>query len=126
MSGGTDRPAVSVVVPTYNCWAHLDPLVASLSRQGLPPGGYEVIFADDGSTDDTPRRLDELAAADPQVRVLHLEHSGWPSHPRNQGLEQARGEYVFFADDDDWFGDEALARLHACAHDHDADIVIGR
>ncbi|MEU8316349.1 glycosyltransferase family 2 protein [Micromonospora sp. NPDC048887] len=126
MSDGTDRPVVSVVVPTYNCGANIDPLVASLTRQGLPPGGYEVIFADDGSTDGTPQRLDELAAADPHVRVLHLEHSGWPSHPRNSGLEQARGEYVFFADDDDWFGDEALARLHACARDHDADIVIGR
>ncbi|WFE42292.1 glycosyltransferase family 2 protein [Micromonospora sp. WMMD998] len=126
MGGGTDRPGVSVVVPTHNSGPHLGPLVSSLSRQGLPPGGYEVIFADDGSTDDTPQRLDELAAADPHVRVLHLEHSGWPSRPRNLGVEAARGEYVFFADDDDWFGDEALARLLACAREHDADIVIGR
>ncbi|MCZ7427362.1 glycosyltransferase [Micromonospora sp. WMMA1949] len=126
MTDDTDRPMVSVVVPAYNCGANLDPLVASLPKQGLPPGSYEVIFADDGSTDGTPQRLDELAAADPHVRVLHLEHSGWPSHPRNRGLEEARGEYIFFADDDDWFGDDALARLHACARDHDADIVIGR
>ncbi|WP_245716615.1 glycosyltransferase family 2 protein [Micromonospora humi] len=118
---------MSVVVPTHDSGPHLDPLVTSLGRQGLPPGGYEVIFADDGSTDDTPQRLDELAAADPRhVRVLHLEHSGWPSRPRNLGVEAARGEYVFFADDDDWFGDDALARLLTCAREHDADIVIGR
>ncbi|MGC4894058.1 glycosyltransferase family 2 protein [Micromonospora sp. DT31] len=126
MSAGVDRPGVSVVVPTHNSGQHLEPLVTSLGRQALPPGDYEVIFADDGSADDTPQRLDALAAADPHLRVLHLEHSGWPSHPRNQGLEQARGEYVFFADDDDWFGDGALARLLDCARSHDADIVIGR
>ncbi|MGC1210918.1 MAG: glycosyltransferase family 2 protein [Micromonospora sp.] len=123
---GTDVPRVSVVVPVHNTGGHLEKLVSSLLRQSLPPDQFEVIFADDGSTDDTPSRLDELAAAHPHVRVLHLPHSGWPSRPRNVGVQQARGEYVFFADDDDWFGDEALERLYDCAVRHDADIVVGR
>ncbi|MEU8260040.1 glycosyltransferase family 2 protein [Micromonospora sp. NPDC048999] len=117
---------MSVVVPTHNCGPHLDQLVTSLERQSLPPGEFEVIFADDGSTDDTPQLLDELAARHPHFRVLHLENSGWPSRPRNVGVGQARGEYVFFADDDDWFADEALERLYACARTNDADIVVGK
>ncbi|WP_233512784.1 glycosyltransferase family 2 protein [Micromonospora deserti] len=100
MSGGTGAPKVSVVVPAYNCGPHIEKLVASLLRQSLPPAEFEVIFIDDGSTDGTPARLDELAAAHPHVHVVHTDNSGWPSRPRNLGVERAHGEYVFFADDD--------------------------
>ncbi|MEU8164119.1 glycosyltransferase family 2 protein [Micromonospora parva] len=119
-------PKVSVVVPAYNCGPHIEKLVASLLRQSLPADEFEVIFVDDGSTDETAERLDRLAAEHRHVTVLHIENSGWPSRPRNLGIEQARGEYVFFADDDDWFADEALERLYACATANDADIVIGK
>ncbi|MBG6100569.1 glycosyltransferase family 2 protein [Micromonospora vinacea] len=119
-------PKVSVVVPAYNCGPHIEKLVASLLRQSLPADEFEAIFVDDGSTDGTAKRLDRLAAEHPHIRVLHIENSGWPSRPRNLGIEHAQGEYVFFADDDDWFADEALERLHACATTNDADIVVGK
>ncbi|MEH1101339.1 glycosyltransferase family A protein [Micromonospora sp. CPCC 205561] len=117
---------MSVVVPAYNSGPHIEALVASLLRQSMPASQFEAIFVDDGSTDGTPARLDELAAAYPHLRVLHIENSGWPSRPRNLGIEDARGEYVLFVDDDDWLGDEALERLHDCARTHDADVVVGR
>ncbi|MFG2102048.1 glycosyltransferase family 2 protein [Micromonospora echinaurantiaca] len=126
MTLDTRAPRVSVVVPVHDSGAHIEKLVASLLRQSLPPDQFEVIFVDDGSTDGTPARLDELAAAHPHLHVLHIPNSGWPSRPRNLGIERARGEYVFFADDDDWFGDEALERLHDCATAHDADVVVGK
>ncbi|WP_320068106.1 glycosyltransferase family 2 protein [Micromonospora sp. RTGN7] len=119
-------PKVSVVVPAYNPGPHVEKLITSLLCQSLPPAEFEAVFVDDGSTDSTPARLDELAAAHPHIRVLHIDNSGWPSRPRNVGVAAARGEYVFFADDDDWFGDEALERLYARAAAHDADIVVGK
>ncbi|MFF5053839.1 glycosyltransferase family 2 protein [Micromonospora sp. NPDC000663] len=119
-------PKVSVVVPAYNSGRHIEKLVASLLRQSLPADEFEAIFVDDGSTDDTGARLDRLAAQHQQIRVLHIENSGWPSRPRNLGIEHARGEYVFFADDDDWFADRALERLYDCAKTYDADVVIGK
>lgn len=119
-------PKVSVVVPAYNCGPHIEKLAASLLRQSLPADEFEAIFVDDGSTDDTAKRLDRLAAEHPHITVLHIENSGWPSRPRNLGVDHARGEYVFFADDDDWFADEALERLYACAKANDADIVVGK
>ncbi|MEU8130156.1 glycosyltransferase [Micromonospora sp. NPDC049049] len=119
-------PKVSVVVPAYNSGRHIEKLAASLLRQSLPADEFEAVFVDDGSTDDTAERLDQLAAEHPHIRVLHIENSGWPSRPRNLGVEHARGEYVFFADDDDWFADEALERLYACAKANDADIVVGK
>ncbi|MFI6234566.1 glycosyltransferase family 2 protein [Micromonospora sp. NPDC050784] len=119
-------PKVSVVVPAYNSGQHIEKLIASLLRQSLPADEFEAIFVDDGSTDDTAERLDRLAAQHAHMRVLHIENSGWPSRPRNLGVDHARGEYVFFADDDDWFADEALERLYAYAKANDADIVIGK
>ncbi|MBM0233838.1 glycosyltransferase family 2 protein [Micromonospora sp. STR1_7] len=119
-------PKVSVVVPAYNCGTHIEKLAASLLRQSLPVDEFEAIFVDDGSTDDTGARLDRLAAQHPHIRVLHIENSGWPSRPRNLGIEHARGEYVFFADDDDWFADQALERLYDCAKTYDADVVVGK
>jgi len=117
---------VSAIVPVYNPGPHMDDCVRSLLRQSLAPRDYEVILVDDGSTDGTGERLDALAAEHPHVRVEHIPNSGWPSRPRNVGLELARGEYVYFVDNDDWLGPEALARLHATATRDGADVVVGK
>ncbi|MGI8677840.1 MAG: glycosyltransferase family 2 protein [Jatrophihabitans sp.] len=117
---------VSVIVATYNTGEHIERLIDSLGRQSLPPGEFEVIFVDDGSTDETPARLDRLAAERDNVIVLHGPNSGWPGRPRNLGMDVARGKYLFFADHDDWFGTEALERLVDYADVNRSDVVIGR
>ncbi|MGN9762285.1 glycosyltransferase family 2 protein [Streptomyces sp. SD31] len=117
---------VSVVVPVYNPGVYVEDCIASLLRQSLPPDEYEVIFVDDGSTDDTPARLDALAAADPRVTVVHQPNSGWSGKPRNVGIAAARGEYVMFVDHDDHLGDEALERMHAYGVANGADVVVGK
>ena len=60
------------------------------------------------------------------MRVEHIPNSGWPGRPRNLGIDMARGEYVYFVDNDDWIGHEALERLYAMARGDDADIVVGK
>lgn len=115
---------VSVVVPVFNAAGRLSQCADSCLRQTLDD--YEVIFVDDGSDDGTDRVLDELAAREERVRVLHRPPSGGPGGPRNAGMDAAAGEYVYFLDDDDWLGPEALERMHAMAVRNDADIVIGK
>jgi glycosyltransferase involved in cell wall biosynthesis len=117
---------VSVIVPVYNPGNDIDDCIASLLNQSLPAGEYEAIFVDDGSTDGTPARLDALAAEHDHVRVEHIPNSGWPGKPRNVGLEMARGEYVYFVDNDDWIEREALARMYEMAVADDAEVVIGK
>lgn len=117
---------VSVVVPVYNPGPNIDDCLRTLLDQSLPPDAYEVVFVDDGSTDETPARLDALAARHSNVRVEHIENSGWPGRPRNVGTDLARGEYVYYVDNDDWLGHEALERLVATADRDRADIVIGK
>ncbi len=118
--------SVSVVVPVYNPGKHLEPCIDSLLRQSMPADRLELIFVDDGSTDESPRRLDRLAAEHPHVHVIHQEASGWAGKPRNTGMQVATGEYVQFVDQDDWLGDEALERMHAYAVANDADVVLGK
>jgi poly(ribitol-phosphate) beta-N-acetylglucosaminyltransferase len=115
---------VTVVVPVYNAADHLAPCADSVVAQTLDD--YEVIFVDDGSDDGTDRLLDDLADREERVRVIHRPPSGGPGGPRNAGIEAATGEYVYFLDDDDWLGPEALERMYAMAVRNDADIVIGR
>jgi glycosyltransferase involved in cell wall biosynthesis len=115
---------VSVIVPVYNTGEDLARCADSVLAQTMDD--YEVIFADDGSDDGTEKRLDELEALHDRVRVLHLPPSGGPGGPRNAGIDAARGEFVYFLDDDDWLGEEALARMHAMALRNDSDIVIGK
>jgi glycosyltransferase involved in cell wall biosynthesis len=115
---------VSVIIPVYNTGDDLNRCVESVLAQTMDD--YEVIFADDGSDDGTEKRLDALEAEHERVRVLHLPPSGGPGGPRNAGVEAARGDYVYFLDDDDWLGEEALERMHAMALRNDSDIVIGK
>jgi glycosyltransferase involved in cell wall biosynthesis len=117
---------VSVIVPVYNPGRNIKECIASLLRQSLPSTEYEVIFVDDGSTDATPGLLDHVASEHSNVRVEHIPNSGWPGRPRNVGMDLARGEYVYFVDNDDWLGKRALERLCTMASRNDSDVVIGK
>jgi glycosyltransferase involved in cell wall biosynthesis len=117
---------VSVVIPVYNPGKYLDPCIDSLLGQTLSPQDFEVLFIDDGSTDETPERLDSLAARHAHFRVIHIPNSGWPGKPRNVGVAEARGEYVQFLDQDDHLGTDALRRLYDMGHRNGSDIVIGK
>ena len=117
---------VSAIVPVYNPGSRIDKCIESLVGQSLPRDQYEVVFVDDGSTDGTGARLDALAAEHPHVRVEHIPNSGWPGKPRNVGIGMARGEFVYFVDNDDHVGHEALERLYQRAVADEADVVVGR
>jgi poly(ribitol-phosphate) beta-N-acetylglucosaminyltransferase len=119
-------PKVSVIVPVFEPGRLITPLIATLRHQTMPAAERELIFVDDGSRDGTAERLDALAREQPGVRALHIPNSGWPGRPRNVGLDAAEGEFVFFADHDDWLAPYALQRLYATATEHRADIVIGK
>jgi len=98
-------PEVSVVIATYNRGALLERALESVFGQTF--GDYEVVVADDGSTDDTQERLRKHGS---RVRVLRLEHRGRPSTVRNSAIEKASGRFLAFLDSDDAWAPEKLER----------------
>ncbi len=90
---------LSVVAPMYDeeqtAAAFHERATAAL--QGLD---YELILVNDGSRDATPRLLDEMAAADPRVRVVHLSRNFGHQAALSAGLDHARGDVVVMIDAD--------------------------
>lgn len=106
---------VSVVVPMYQSAATVEQTVRSaLSDFDASSVPGEVVVANDGSTDDGPRIVQALAAADARVRLVHKPNGGLSS-ARNCGLAAAGGKWVRFLDADDLAVPGGLARLLACA-----------
>ena len=102
---------ISVIVPVYNTKQYLRKCVASLLNEVTVP--FELLLIDDGSTDGESGELcDCLAAERPDViRVIHQQNKGLGG-ARNTGIQEARGEYVFFVDSDDTVVPGTLNKLH--------------
>ncbi|MEZ5942729.1 MAG: glycosyltransferase family A protein [Planctomycetaceae bacterium] len=92
-------PAVSVVMSAYNSSKHIRQSVQSVLDQTF--GDFEFVIVNDGSTDDTPAILDEIANRDGRVRVIHQENAGL-TRALIHGCNEARGQYIARQDDDDW------------------------
>ena len=115
---------LSVVVPTYN-YGHLlgrtlDSVLGQLDDE------CELLVVDDGSTDETPRLLEAIAAGgSPRVRWLRQDNAG-AAAARNAGLRASRGSHVLFLDADDELLPGALAAIcSAFRDDPRATVVLG-
>ena len=96
---------VSVILPVYNGETYLSECLDAILGQTLKE--IEVICVNDGSTDRSPEILREYAARDSRIRVIDQENTG-AGAARNNGMAQARGEYLSFLDADDFFEPQML------------------
>lgn len=89
---------VSVVIPVYNAEKTIEQCYQALEKQTLE--NLELIFIDDGSTDESLNILNNLKNKQEYVSVYSCENQG-PSHARNLGIQKAKGKYIMFCDSDD-------------------------
>lgn len=92
------RPALSVVIPTYDRRPTLARCLDALSRQSIDPEEFEVVVVDDGSPDGTAAWLERQAT--PFALRVHAQPNGGPGAARRLGVEQARGDLLLLANDD--------------------------
>lgn len=98
-------PLFSVVIPTYNRAEELRRCLDSLVNQTYKD--FEVLVCDDGSTDHTPQIV-EMFRDLLSLHYIWEENWGGPAKPRNNGIKQAKGEWICFLDSDDWWYPEKL------------------
>ena len=109
---------LSVVIPVYRVEGTLDRCMESIVGQTF--ADMEVILVDDGSPDSCPRMCDEWAGRDSRVKVIHKRNGGL-SDARNAGIDLATGDYITFADSDDYL--DLSTYQYAMSAIDDADIV---
>lgn len=98
---------LTVIMPVWNGVQYLPEAVQSILNQSF--ADFELLILDDGSTDATPRILEEFARRDPRVRVIHLAHEGIVN-ALNRGVAEAKGEWIARMDCDDIAHPERLAK----------------
>jgi glycosyltransferase involved in cell wall biosynthesis len=111
---------ISVIIPVYNAELYLHKCLDSILNQTLQD--FEVIFVDDGSTDSSLNILNEYAKTDSRIIVLNQENQG-QGNARNLGIANAKGEYIYFMDQDDWIDNNLFEKAYKKGKDFDADIV---
>jgi glycosyltransferase involved in cell wall biosynthesis len=95
-----EPPALSVVLPNYNHGKLISRAVAALLAQERVPD--EIVIVDDGSTDDSLRVIEALAAGTKAIRVIASQTNEGATAALARGLDACRGKYVYFAAADDW------------------------
>lgn len=112
---------ISVIIPVYNVEEYLSECLDHIVNQTLTD--IEIICIDDGSTDRSPKILNEYAINDDRIRIVLQENIGLAA-TRNKGIELARGDYIYFMDGDDYLDLSALDKLYELSKKHDSDFIM--
>lgn len=112
---------ITIIVPVYNSEQYLSMCLNSIIIQTY--NNIEIICVDDGSTDNSIKILQEYAANDHRIKIVHNKNGG-VSAARNSGLDIAKGEYVLFVDSDDWIEKSTCELAVHKMEDQAVDIVM--
>ena len=117
-------PKISVIIPMYNAEKYVGLAIETMLAQTFRD--FELILIDDASTDRTLEVAKQFD--DPRIRIIkndkNLGGENGPGVVRNIGLDHARGEYIYFMDNDDVIMPEALEVMIGPAKKTNADVLI--
>ena len=112
---------VSVIIPVYNVEQYLEKCLDSILNQTYK--NIEIILVNDGSIDRSGVICDEYSRKYNNIKVFHKENGG-VSSARNLGITVAKGEYITFADPDDFLNKDMYKILYENAKNYNSDITI--
>lgn len=111
---------ISIIIPVYNAEKLIDKCYQSIISQTFTD--YEVIFVNDGSSDNSLQMLNEICDKYPNMKVISQENQG-QAVARNVGIQNAKGDFVTFVDIDDYIHEDLLRKLYEKQLQTNADIV---
>ncbi|MBR5645808.1 MAG: glycosyltransferase family 2 protein [Treponema sp.] len=114
-------PKLSLILPCYNVDKYLEKCLDSLINQ--TEKDIEILFVDQGSTDNTLKFIKKYSAKDKRIRILQI--SGQLSDPeaRKTGLENASGKYIWFINPDDYIEKDACETLYQEAENEKLEVL---
>ena len=107
-NGDKDYGLVSVIMPSYNAAEFLRAAIESVIAQTYT--NWELIVADDCSTDDSVEIIKAYQAQHANIRLLQNEKNYGAAHTRNVALRAAKGDWIAFLDSDDYWSKEKLEK----------------
>jgi glycosyltransferase involved in cell wall biosynthesis len=121
-----ESPYLSLVIPAYNEQENIPTLLQRVEASLNPIGkSFEVIIVDDGSTDSTPKLLDEAMATRPWLRILRMKKNAGQSAGFDAGFEAARGQVIATIDADLQNDPEEIPRLLPLLEEKKVDMITG-
>jgi teichuronic acid biosynthesis glycosyltransferase TuaG len=114
-------PLVSIITPSWNVERLIGETIASVQAQTF--GDWELLIADDCSTDNTAAVIEGHSAKDPRVKLIRQPRNGGPALARQAAIEQAKGRFIAFLDSDDLWLPAKLERQLAFAREHRAALT---
>ena len=113
--------SISVIVPVYNVERYLDECLSHIVNQTFRD--IEIICINDGSTDNSLEKLNQFAEKDSRIRIVSQQNQGLGA-ARNNGIELAKGDYIYFMDGDDYLELNAFEQLYNLSQKHDLDFAM--
>lgn len=114
-----DGMKITVIMLTYNRKEYLDKVISSVLKQSFRD--FEYLIINNGSTDGSSELVRNYMKQDDRIRLIEIP-KGTIAVGRAVGVENARGEYIAFIDDDDWLCEDMLEVLFRLAEEKKADI----
>lgn len=115
---------ISVIIPVFNSENFIERCLNSVFKQTLKD--IEIIIVDDCSNDNTISVIQNCIRTNTgiPVQIIHNERNCGVSTSRNNGLKVAKGEFIYFCDNDDWIAPDMLETMYSSAINNNSDLVM--
>lgn len=103
---------LSFIIPVYDVENYVEKCLDSLTSQNIPTEEYEIVIIDDGSTDNSSKFVKDWISKNNGINInlISQKNSGL-SASRNVGINNAKGDYIWFVDSDDYIFPYVLRNL---------------
>lgn len=113
---------LSIIIPAYNVGEYIEDCLTSCCNQNLQLYDFEIIVINDGSTDDTEKKVLQFAENYSNIVLKSQKNSGLGAS-RNLGVALSKGEYIYFLDGDDYIARNTLGTLITLIEQHSLDVI---
>jgi glycosyltransferase involved in cell wall biosynthesis len=122
---GAGKKELSIVIPGYNESEIIEDNLLAVRAVASELGvSFEILFVNDGSTDDTGRKVSALAAGIGELRVVSYDQNRGRGYALRKGFEEAGGRYIMTLESDMNYGGEIISRLYSAIADSPVDVVV--